>query len=417
MSFESAIIVRSLSKCYQVYDQPRHRLLQMLFRGRRQYYRQFWALRDVSFDVKRGETVAIIGRNGSGKSTLLQLLCGTLTPTMGVVEVAGRIAALLELGAGFNPEFSGRENVFLNAAILGLNRAQIEERFSQIEAFAEIGSFIDQPVKTYSSGMYVRLAFSVAIHTDPQVLVVDEALSVGDARFQAKCLNRIKQMKEAGVSILFVSHDINAVRSLCDRAIWLDKGTIRLSGQVFPVTAEYTEFLFDDVTSRSETAVTTSNVESPAQVRNHKPINHWGTHIGSISSAGVYDADGNIKNVLHGHEPIEVRIRFRAVSGANKRALGVAFSFKDLSGADLIVSSTAESAEVVFVNDRDEYEVCFKLENCLNTGEYLLVAALEDRSSASIQYFEYIEGAQYFSSLFQQHHSGRFIPKIAQSVI
>lgn len=417
MSFDNAITIRGLSKCYQVYEQPRHRLLQMLFRGRKQYYREFWALRDVSFDVKRGETVAIIGRNGSGKSTLLQLLCGTLTPTAGVVEVAGRIAALLELGAGFNPEFTGKENVFLNAAILGLSRTQIEERFSQIEDFAEIGSFIDQPVKTYSSGMYVRLAFSVAIHTDPQVLVVDEALSVGDARFQAKCLNRIKQMKEDGVSILFVSHDINAVRSLCDRAIWLDKGGIRLSGQVFPVTAEYTEFMFDDVASRSETASTPANSDNPGQSRNHKPINHWGTHIGSISSAGVYDATGNLKSVFHGHELIEVRIRFRAVSGANKTALGVAFSFKDLSGTDLVVGRTAESAGVNFAIDKDEYEVCFKLENCLNTGEYLLVTAIEDRSSASIQYFEYIEGAQYFSSLFQERHSGRFVPRIVQSVI
>lgn len=416
MSFDNAITIRGLSKCYQVYDQPRHRLMQMLFRGRRQYYREFWALRDVSFDVKRGETVAIIGRNGSGKSTLLQLLCGTLAPTTGAVEVAGRIAALLELGAGFNPEFTGRENVFLNAAILGLSRAQIEERFAQIEAFAEIGNFIDQPVKTYSSGMYVRLAFSVAIHTDPQVLVVDEALSVGDARFQAKCMNRIKQMKEAGVSILFVSHDINAVRSLCDRAIWLDRGTVRLRGQVFPVTAEYTEFLFEDAVPRPGTAGTPADAGGDEPVRSRKPINHWGTHVGVISSAGVYDVQGNIKNVLHGHEPIEVRIRFRPVPGADRTALGVAFSFKDLSGADLVVGSTARSAGDSFADGRDEYEVSFRLENCLNTGEYLLVAALEDRSSASIQYFEYIEGAQYFSSLFQERHSGRFVPRIVQSV-
>ena len=417
MSYENAIAVRGLSKCYQIYDQPRHRLLQMLFRGWRQYYREFWALRDVSFNVKRGETVAIIGRNGSGKSTLLQLLCGTLTPTVGSVEVAGRVAALLELGAGFNPEFTGRENVFLNAAILGLSKPEIEKRFPQIEAFAEIGSFIDQPVKTYSSGMYVRLAFSVAIHTDPQVLVVDEALSVGDARFQAKCLNRIKQMKEAGVSILFVSHDINAVRSLCDRAIWLDKGGIRLSGQVFSVTAEYTEFLFDDAVFVSDVANAPANTNSSGQSRVHKPINHWGTHIGSISSAGVYDANGKLKSVLHRHEPIEVKIRFRVVRGVDRATLGVAFSFKDLSGADLIVGSSAESAGVNFTEDRDEYEVCFKLENYLNTGEYLLVAAIEDRSSASIQYYEYIEGAQYFSSISEDRHSGRFIPKIIQSVI
>ena len=202
MSSEIAIKVENLSKCYHIYDQPRDRLKQMILprlqraagAASKQYFREFWALKDVSFEVKKGETVGIIGRNGSGKSTLLQMICGTLNPTSGSVQTHGRIAALLELGAGFNPEFTGRENVYLNAAVLGLGYEEIEARFDQIAAFADIGDFIEQPVKTYSSGMMVRLAFAVAIHADPEILIVDEALSVGDAYFQAKCAHRIRSI-------------------------------------------------------------------------------------------------------------------------------------------------------------------------------------------------------------------------------
>lgn len=223
MSSEHAIVVSCLSKCFHIYDTPRDRLLQMLARGRRQYYREFWAMRDVSFTIGKGETVGIVGRNGSGKSTLLQLICGTLNPSGGEIQTHGRIAALLELGSGFNPEFSGRENVYMNAAVLGLSREETEARFAEIEAFAEIGEFIDQPVKTYSSGMMVRLAFAVAINVDAQVLIVDEALAVGDELFQRKCYARIEALKQKGATILFVSHSGGTVIELCDRALLLDR--------------------------------------------------------------------------------------------------------------------------------------------------------------------------------------------------
>src|SRR5690606_26363765 len=196
-SDSTAISVAGLSKCFHLYEKPRDRLLQMFSFGRRQYYSEFWALRDVSFEVRRGETIGVVGRNGSGKSTLLQMICGTLTPTAGTISTNGRIAALLELGAGFNPEFTGRENVYLNAAILGLSRQETDERFDDIAAFADIGDFIDQPVKMYSSGMYVRLAFAVAINSTPDILIVDEALAVGDVRFQYKCMRRIKDIQDA----------------------------------------------------------------------------------------------------------------------------------------------------------------------------------------------------------------------------
>ena len=227
-----AIRVDNLSKCYHIYDNPQDRLKQSIlprFRklfGREpsRYFREFWALRDVSFEVGRGETVGIIGRNGSGKSTLLQMICGTLEPTTGTVDTRGRVAALLELGAGFNPEFTGRENVYMNATVLGLTQKEIEERFDKIAAFADIGEFIEQPVKHYSSGMYARLAFAVAINVDPDILVVDEALAVGDEPFQRKCFARIERIRNDGGTILFVSHSGNTIINLCDRAILLHKG-------------------------------------------------------------------------------------------------------------------------------------------------------------------------------------------------
>ena len=238
-----AIRVNNLIKCYQLYNQPADRLKQFLWRGRRQYFREFWALRDVSFEVGKGEVLGIIGRNGAGKSTLLQLLCGTLTPTSGNLEVNGRIAALLELGAGFNPEFTGRENVFMSAAILGLSPKEIEERYEEIVDFSGIRDFIDQPVKTYSSGMYVRLAFSVATSVDPDILIVDEALSVGDGEFARKSFDRIMAMKARGTTILFCSHSIYQVEALCQRALWLDNGQIRLLNIAAIPCLAYNQFL------------------------------------------------------------------------------------------------------------------------------------------------------------------------------
>ena len=233
------IRVENLSKCYQIYDKPQHRLWQGFFRGHRQFFREFWALKDVSFDVGKGETVGIIGRNGSGKSTLLQMICGTLTPTAGSIDVRGRVGALLELGAGFNPEFTGRENVYMNGAVLGLSTSEIDARFEDIVAFADIGDFIEQPVKTYSSGMFVRLGFAVVAHVDADVLVIDEALAVGDMAFQAKCMARIRGMMEAGVTVLFVSHDVGAVKALCKRALYLDGGRTVSYGKAADVAGLY----------------------------------------------------------------------------------------------------------------------------------------------------------------------------------
>jgi lipopolysaccharide transport system ATP-binding protein len=238
----SAIRLHQVSKRYELFAHPIDRLKRLLFRREANEDNSFWALRDLDLEIGAGEVVGVIGRNGAGKSTLLQLVCGTLSPSAGTVEVNGRIAALLELGAGFNPDFTGRENVYLNAAILGLSRDEIDARFDQIASFADIGDFLERPVKTYSSGMYVRLAFSVAIHVDPQILIVDEALSVGDGLFARKSFERIMQLKDAGKTILFCSHSMYQVEALCNRAIWLEQGKLMQSGKPAEVVAAYTDF-------------------------------------------------------------------------------------------------------------------------------------------------------------------------------
>ncbi|MBM2711152.1 ABC transporter ATP-binding protein [Mesorhizobium caraganae] len=255
-----AIRVRDVSKHYVMFERPEDRFKQMIVprlerlvgRPPRRYFRDFAALSGISFDIGRGETVGIIGRNGSGKSTLLQIICGTLQPTAGSVEVNGRIAALLELGAGFNPEFTGRENVFLNASILGVPRKEMEWRFDDIARFADIGPFIDQPVKTYSSGMQVRLAFATAINVDPDILVVDEALSVGDEAFQRKCFARIEDIKDKGGTILFVSHGAQTIVQLCTRALLVDAGELILEGRPKAVVAQYQRMVNASVETAKE---------------------------------------------------------------------------------------------------------------------------------------------------------------------
>jgi len=233
------LVAEGLGKCYAMFERPADRLKQLLFGRFRSYHREFWALRGVDLGIRTGEVVGLVGRNGAGKSTLLQLICGTLEPTEGKLAVRGRIAALLELGSGFNPDFSGRENVYLNAAILGLNSREVDARLDDILSFADIGDFVDQPVRTYSSGMFVRLAFAVATSVDPDILVIDEALSVGDGAFARKSFERIMGMKEAGKTILFCSHSIYSVEVLCNRALWIEHGQLRMQGSAAEVTSAY----------------------------------------------------------------------------------------------------------------------------------------------------------------------------------
>lgn len=269
-SNDIAIRVQNLSKCFQIYDNPRDRLKQFVMprirrianKPNKQYFREFWALKDISFEIKKGETVGIIGRNGSGKSTLLQIICGTLTPTSGSVEIRGRVAALLELGSGFNPEFTGRENVYMNAAVLGLTTEEVDARFDDIVAFADIGNFVEQPVKTYSSGMMVRLAFAVIAHVDADILVIDEALSVGDAFFTQKCMRFLRKFMGKG-TVLFVSHDTGTVINFCKRAIWLNKGISKYQGEPKDVAQKYLAELYESHQGESVSGTTTEVTNKP----------------------------------------------------------------------------------------------------------------------------------------------------------
>ncbi|MEO8013509.1 MAG: ABC transporter ATP-binding protein [Polaromonas sp.] len=452
MSSDLSIQVEGLGKCYRIYERPRDRLLQMLLKGRRQYFREFWALKDVSFSVGRGETVGIVGRNGSGKSTLLQMICGTVSPTEGSVQTHGRVAALLELGAGFNLEFTGRENVLLNAAIIGFSRSDMQARMQQVLDFSELGDFLDQPVKTYSSGMYARLAFSIAIHVDPDILIVDEALAVGDARFVAKCMRRIKEIKEKGCTILFVSHDVSSVRTLCERVVWLDKGRLVEQGDVFPVTGRFMEYMYQGEPTEHEALQGEIEIQNtvepqapqagdaagagsvaalpvpttpeplavlagaaPPDVPDPRPVTHWGTHKGIILSASVRDREGVRRNVHHWNTALEVFIDLKIPAGISREHLSIAFSIKDLKGSDLIVSTTHDF-DGRRLPDTECFSVSFCFYNHLLTGKYLLVAAVENRQHNDIHYYEYVEGAHYFSSLCDARLFGQYQPPIEQKI-
>lgn len=414
MSSDAAITVTALSKCYHIYDHPRNRLKQMILPrvksrlGMRphNYFREFWALRDVSFTIKRGETVGIIGRNGSGKSTLLQIICGTLHPTTGSVTTTGRIGALLELGSGFNPEFTGRENVYLNASLLGLSEKQIEERYDAIVAFADIGDFINQPVKTYSSGMFVRLAFAVIAHIDAELLVIDEALAVGDAFFTQKCMRFLHDFIQRG-SIVFVSHDTAAVRGLCSRAIWLDKGAVMMDGVPKDVCNQYLKAYYTEgnavAEQQSEPSVevlsaqkedlidgrlafiNASNLRNDLQIFRFNPDrDSFGEKRAEIVDVTIRDATGSPLSWVVGGEQVTVRIKVRTHADLTSPIVG--FMFKDRLGQTLFGDNTF----LTTIDDRKfcaagtilvaEFVFCMPI---LPAGDYTMGAAIADGTQES----------------------------------
>ncbi len=351
MSSDIAIRVQNITKTYQIYDKPQDRLKQSLWRGRKQFYREFKALDDVSFEVKKGETVGIIGRNGSGKSTLLQIICGTLAPTSGTVEVNGRVAALLELGAGFNPEFTGKENVYMNASILGLSKEEIDAKYDDIVAFADIGDFINQPVKTYSSGMYVRLAFAVIAHVDAGILVVDEALAVGDAVFTQKCMRFLRRFMKQG-TVFFVSHDVESVNNLCQRAIWLDHGIIQMHDIVKKVTKAYikycTQQTYGDSVKlnsvqgdKSITAYPKNNIEQETKISFYENISNsdgWMTGYAKIQRVYITLPDGIPVTTLAGGERLLLGIDVEVYQDIASPIIG--FFVKDRLGQSLFGEHT-----------------------------------------------------------------------------
>jgi lipopolysaccharide transport system ATP-binding protein len=356
-----------VSKSYPIYRSPGDRLKEILTLHRKSFHEDFWALRDLTFEISRGSTFCIIGENGSGKSTLLQILAGILQPTTGTVEVSGRIAALLELGSGFNPEFSGRDNVYLNGAILGLSQKEMEAKFPLIEQFAEIGDFINQPVKTYSSGMGVRLAFAVAIHVDPEILLVDEALAVGDIYFRQRCMRKVHELRQRGVTILFVSHSMGDVKEIGDRAMWLDHGRIRALGETDKVVAEYlaamslkdTAYLELKPGVSSRAPITTAPPEVAASIPN---VDHrHGDGRAEVIGIAVYDGNRQPLHMLMPDMSIVVRISVRA--NAEIAAPNVGFMLRNHLGVDFAGSNTMrEGVELPAMQPGDVCTVDFHLE-------------------------------------------------------
>lgn len=316
-SCDIAISARNLTKAYRLFGRPADRLKQFFSLGLKRYHGEFTALNDVSFDIQKGETVGIMGRNGSGKSTLLQLICGILKPTEGVVQVNGRVSALLELGAGFNPEFTGRENVYFQGALMGFDKSQMDQRFDDIAAFAEIGEFIDQPVRTYSSGMFVRLAFAVQAFSDPDILIIDEALSVGDFFFQQKCLNRIQELCDNGTTLLFVSHDTSTIRDLCRRTIYLKEGRLSFDGETTHAMRQYFAerdrgSVATSIPEEQELATPVSELDSIIQDSVWSaPERAREKDAGRLIAIALYDDAGNPSTSFRMGTPMCVKVAYR----------------------------------------------------------------------------------------------------------
>lgn len=411
-----AIRVSNLSKRYEIYDTPRDRLKQFVAprlqrlagQPSRQYFREFWALKDVSFEVKKGETVGIIGRNGSGKSTLLQMICGTLSPTSGSIQTNGRIAALLELGSGFNPEFTGRENVYMNASVLGLSNQEIDARFNDIVAFADIGDFVEQPVKTYSSGMMVRLAFAVIAHVDADILVVDEALAVGDAFFTQKCMRFLRDFMKTG-TVLFVSHDTGAVVNLCSKAVLLNRGRVVEIGTPKDVIEHYLATVYEsnqevDGVLINEASVSPVQVETPSEYRDmrealinastlrndieifqFKPSQAgFGTGDAKIVSVRILDQGGSFLSWIVGGEDVILDIRCLAHKDILRPIVG--FQFKDRLGQVIFADNTflvyEHNAHPIMKGCELVAKFEFRLP-VLPSGDYSIGVALADGSQDS----------------------------------
>jgi len=402
-----AIRITNLSKCYHIYERPQDRLKQsiyprlrkMLGKKQVQYYREFWALKDVSIEIKKGETVGIIGRNGSGKSTLLEMICGTLTPTSGSIQTNGRIAALLELGSGFNPEFTGRENVYMNASVLGLTTEEIDQRFDDIVAFADIGDFIEQPVKIYSSGMYVRLAFAVIAHVDADILVVDEALSVGDAVFTQKCMRYIRNFQDKG-SLIFVSHDAASVQNLCQSGIWLKKGQIAQVGTSKSVSEAYLQYTLQEIygeeaklsSLEAEVDQNHSHDVSPVSEKlamdyeavvtvknNLQEAKGWKTGSADIIAVELKCITRSAVGAFEGGERVRMTVRAKAHEPLQSPILG--FLVRDRLGQDLFGENTLPFSASQFtpIEAGQIFEGSFDfILPMLPNGQYAVMASIAD---------------------------------------
>jgi len=389
--------VQGAGKLYKIYNQPHDRLKQALWR-KRQFYKPFWALRNVSFEVKRGESVAIVGRNGSGKSTLLQIIAGTLLPTEGEVRVAGRLYALLELGSGFNREFTGRENVFLTASILNIPKEEIRRRFDEIAAFADIGEYIDQPVRTYSSGMFARLAFAVAVAVEPDILIVDEILAVGDIGFQQKCIARLREMREGGLTLLLVSHSPDAVRSICQKALFLVNGQPTYWGTAEATVNLYLRHIRELANKEALRDRATFQRPVPFRTQIQGGIRYGTGHV-QIESVELLDDAGQPCQAFAFGDRITLEARLRSHIDVDK--LSVSFLVRDMTGIDLMGTTTFDEGVALPELRKDwTLRVRFAFLNCLRQGSFgisLAVNRVTQRASTDNLLFDQIDGCAAFS--------------------
>ena len=397
----NAVEFQGVSKSYAIYNAPGDRLKELLSLNRLNRHRDFWALHDVSFEVKRGETFCVVGENGSGKSTLLQMVAGILQPTSGTVAVNGRVSALLELGAGFNPEFSGRDNVYLNGSILGLTTRQIDERYKDIETFAEIGPFINQPVKTYSSGMVVRLAFAVAINVDPEILLVDEALAVGDIYFRQRCMRKVHELRSRGVTILFVSHAVSDVKAIGDRALWLDHGRLIEIGEPDRVVSKYLAAMTEKDSTylllkagAEEKRKRSGPVHAPEVVETIPNIDHrFGDGRAEVIGIAVMDEQGRMLYTLDPGSRILVRVSVRARGDLAMPIVG--FMLRNQLGMDFSGTNTArEGYELPAMQAGDIFTVDFYLELPeLYPASFSFSPAIADGTLLGYQMCDWIDNA------------------------
>ena len=410
MSSKPLIEADNLGKVFHLYDRPDLRLRQFVLGWRKRYYREFWALRGVSFQVGQGETVGFMGRNGAGKSTLLQLVCGTLAPSEGQVTVRGRISALLELGSGFNPEFSGQDNVYLYGSLLGLSRDEIDARYDRILTFADIGQFIDLPVKTYSSGMLVRLAFSVAINIDPQILVVDEALAVGDARFTARCMTQLRKLQDQGVAILFVGHDLEAFARLCNRACVLHDGHLVHEGDPREAVSWYLAFASTDfdisrmqnfdaaaASAPPEAGAATEITSEPALSRDDVPefkLFRHGDGTARIVSCTIRDEHGRRTTSVEIGRRMMVEIVCEFAEDRLHHLIG--FYIKDRLNLNVIgINTHQERVELPPVHGGDRYSYVFEFPADIRPGYYSVCPAIA-YSQLEHKWMDYVENAELF---------------------
>lgn len=412
----AAVVVRDLRKNYRLYEHPIDRLKEALHPLRRRYHRDFKALGGVTFDIRKGETFGIIGRNGSGKSTLLKILTGILNQTTGTVVVDGRIAALLELGAGFNPELTGLENIFLNGALMGYSRLEMESKVPLIVDFADIGEFIGQPVKMYSSGMFARLAFAVAINVDPDVLIVDEALSVGDEFFQSKSYKKFREFKEAGKTVVFVTHDLGAIIKNCDRAMLMDAGKVSLIGAPADVVDEYkrTSTIHREP-NRDLTEVLTDGRTLKSSFTTNPDLSEYGSRECEIFDFGVTDSDGRPLQALHQFQSFQIRIGIRAFG--NVSGLIAAYSIKTIDGLELTGTNTFLARREITVQENQEVKwVAFEQSMYLNPGVYLLSLGLTRMGSDGLYVFHRLYDVISLTVVSSNPATGLFAPEVTVQV-